>query len=326
MIREIILKEEKKYSLFLGCIIPNRYPFIERATRKVFNKLGITLLEMEGASCCPAPGVFRGFDIDSWLILGARNLSIAEENNTDIALMCNGCYGSLLEVNHILKTDPEKRAIVNSHLAKIGREFKGTIEVKHIIDILYNTIGVNKLKQRTKYARKEKLDLKVAVHYGCHLVKPAESRPWDCDVEEPIFFDELVEATGAKSLDYRDKYMCCGAGGGVRSAFKDVSLDMTKEKLNNMRDVGADAIITACPFCHLQFDLGQVEINSASKDLVIPKFNIPVIYYTQLLGLALGFTAEEVGLVKSKELAGVPPFISMEPILNKIGENIEIQS
>jgi heterodisulfide reductase subunit B len=318
------VKEQKKYSLFLGCIIPNRYPFIERATRKVFDKLGIELLEMEGASCCPAPGVFRGFDIESWLIVGARNITIAEENGTDIALMCNGCYGSLLEVNHILKTDPEKRAIVNSHLSKVGREFRGTIEVRHIIDILYNDIGLEKLQQRTKYGRKHKIDLNVAVHYGCHLVKPAGSRPWDCDVEEPRFLDELVEITGAKSLDYNDKNMCCGAGGGVRSAFKDVSLDMTKDKLINMKKAGAEAIITACPFCHLQFDLGQIEINSTSKDLVKPNFNIPVIYYTQLLGLALGFTANEVGLVKNKELAGVPPFISIDPVLNKIGENIEI--
>lgn len=318
------MKEKKKYSLFLGCIIPNRYPYIERATRKVFDKLGIELLEMEGASCCPAPGVFRGFDIESWLIVGARNITIAEENGTDIALMCNGCYGSLLEVNNILKTDPKKRAIVNSHLSKVGREFRGTIEVRHIIDILYNDFGLEKLQQRTKYGRKEKLDLNVAVHYGCHLVKPAASRPWDCDVEKPRFLDELVEITGAKSLDYTDKNMCCGAGGGVRSAFKDVSLDMTKDKLINMKKAGAEAIITACPFCHLQFDLGQIEINSSSKDLVKPNFNIPVIYYTQLLGLALGFTAEEVGLLKNKELTGVPPFISIDPVLTKIGENIEI--
>jgi len=317
------LKNLKKYSLFLGCIIPNRYPFIERATRKVFNKLGIELMEMEGASCCPAPGVFRGFDIESWLLIGARNLTIAEENNTDIALMCNGCYGSLLEVNHILKSDPEKRATINSHLAKVGREFKGTIEVKHIIDILYNDIGIDKLKQRTKYGRKERLDLNVAVHYGCHLVKPANSRPWDCNVEEPRFLDELVELTGCKSLDYKDKNMCCGAGGGVRSAYKDVSLDMTKEKLNNMREVGAETIITACPFCHLQFDLGQVEINSSSDGYINPNFDIPVIYYTQLLGLALGLSAEEVGLIKSKDLAAVPPFTPMEPVLKRIGEHVE---
>ena len=89
-----------RFALFLGCVIPNRYPFIERATRAVFEKFKIELIDMKGASCCPAPGVFRGFDIDTWLVVGARNITIAEELGVDIALMCNGCYGSLLEVNH----------------------------------------------------------------------------------------------------------------------------------------------------------------------------------------------------------------------------------
>ncbi len=130
--------EKLKYALFLGCVIPNRYPFIERATRSVFEKFNIELIDMEGASCCPAPGVFRGFDIDTWLVVGARNITIAEELGVDIALMCNGCYGSLLEVNHTLKHDKKKKEMVNEHLAKIGRKFKGTSEIRHVVDILYN--------------------------------------------------------------------------------------------------------------------------------------------------------------------------------------------
>ena len=127
----------KKYSLFLGCVIPNRYPFIEQATRNVFEKLGVDLIDMKGAACCPAPGVFRGFDIPTWLAIGARNICIAEENGADITLMCNGCYGSILEVNHTLKHDKEMRKKVNVHLAKIGKEFKGTVEVKHIVEVLH---------------------------------------------------------------------------------------------------------------------------------------------------------------------------------------------
>jgi heterodisulfide reductase subunit B len=315
-------KEKLKYSLFLGCVIPNRYPFIERATRSVFEKLDIDLVDMEGASCCPAPGVFRGFDITTWLVIGARNITIAEENGTDIALMCNGCYGSLLEVNHTLKHDKEKRKMVNEHLAKIGREYKGTVDIKHIIEVLYHDIGLEKIKNRTKYGRKEKLDLNVAVHYGCHLLKPGEIRPWDLEVEEPRFLDELVEVTGCISLDYKDKGMCCGAGGGVRGAFKEVSLDFTREKLENIVATGADAIVTVCPFCHLQLDLGQVEINNIFKDKIDAPFKIPVIYYTQLLGLALGMEPESLGLLKKHDLSGVPPFISVEPFLKKIGEEV----
>jgi heterodisulfide reductase subunit B len=311
-------KEKPKFSFFLGCVIPNRYPFIERATRSVFEKLNIELLDMESASCCPAPGVFRGFDIDTWLTVGARNITIAEQQGTDIALMCNGCFGSLLEVNHTLKHDKQKRIEINDHLSKIGREFKGNVNIRHIADIIYNDIGVDRIKSRTKYARKKPLNLKIAVHYGCHLIKPSEIRPWDQESERPRFLDELVEAMGCESVEYKDKFMCCGAGGGVRGAFKEVSLDFTKEKLVNIRASGADAILTACPFCHLQLDLGQVEVNGTFKDKISQPFKIPVIYLTQLLGLALGMNLEELGLIKNPDLAGVPPFIPVEPMLAKI--------
>ncbi|MFX0211753.1 MAG: CoB--CoM heterodisulfide reductase subunit B [Candidatus Hodarchaeota archaeon] len=313
-------KEKQKFALFLGCVIPNRYPFIERATRSVFEKLDITLVDMDGASCCPAPGVFRGFDIDTWLVVGARNITIAEQLGVDIALMCNGCYGSLLEVNHTLKHNKEKLKMVNKHLAKIGREFKGTVKIRHIVDILYNDVTVDKIKNRTKYGRKQPLNLNLAVHYGCHLTKPGDTRPWNQEVEDPRFLDELVEISGCKSVDYKDKHMCCGAGGGVRGAFKEISLDFTREKLENIAASGADAIVTVCPFCHLQLDLGQLEVNSIFKDDISAHFRIPVLYYTQLLGLAMGMSLEDLGLIKSPDLTGVPPFIPLSPLLTKIGE------
>jgi len=310
-----------KFALFLGCVIPNRYPFIERATKNVFKKLKIELVDMEGASCCPAPGVFRGFDIDTWLVIGARNITIAEELGVDIAIMCNGCYGSLLEVNHTLKNDKEKKRMVNEHLAKIGKEFKGTAEIRHVLDIMYHDIGPEKIRNRTKYGRKVPLNLNLALHYGCHLTKPSDIRPWDKQVENPTFFDELVEISGCKSLNYKDKLMCCGAGGGVRGAFKELSLDYTREKLENISAAKADAIVTCCPFCHLQFDLGQVEVNNIFKDKISAPFNIPVLYFTQLIGLAMGMKAEELGLIRSPKLKGVPPFTPVKPILTKIGES-----
>ena len=313
-------KDKLKFALFLGCVIPNRYPMIERATRSVFEKFNIELIDMEGASCCPAPGVFRGFDIDTWLVVGARNITIAEELGVDIALMCNGCYGSLLEVNHTLKNDKKKLKMVNEHLAKIGREFKGTSEIRHVVDILYHDVGVQTIQNRTKYGRKPPLHLKLALHYGCHLLKPSETRPWDQKVEKPTFFDELVEVSGCKSIDYKDKFLCCGAGGGVRGAFKELSLDYTREKLENISDSGAEVIITACPFCHLQLDLGQLEVNNIFKDKISGPFKFPVMYFTQLLGLALGMSKEELGLVRSPDLKGVPPFTPLRPVLKKIGE------
>jgi heterodisulfide reductase subunit B len=311
--------DKMKFALFLGCVIPNRYSFIESATKSVFEKLNIELIEMDGASCCPAPGVFRGFDIDTWLVIGARNITIAEELGLDIALMCNGCYGSLLEVNHTLKHDKKKLKMVNEHLAKIGREFKGTSKIRHVVDILYHDVGVEKIQNRTKYGRKSPLNLKLALHYGCHLTKPSDIRPWNQESEKPTFFDELVEVSGCKSLDYKDKFLCCGAGGGVRGAFKELSLDYTREKLENMTEAGADVIITACPFCHLQLDLGQIEVNNIFKDKISAPFKIPVMYFTQLLGLAFGMEPEELGLIRSPDLKGVPPFVPLKPVLKKIG-------
>ncbi|MFX0099600.1 MAG: CoB--CoM heterodisulfide reductase subunit B [Candidatus Hodarchaeota archaeon] len=317
------MAENRKYSLFLGCVIPNRYPFIEKASRNVLKELDIELVELFGATCCSAPGVFRSFDINSWMVTAARNLTIAEDLGVDIISMCNGCYGTLLEVNHTLKHNEEKKKYVNEHLAKIGREFKGTINVKHIIEVLYKDIGIEAIKKKIKRVKTSKLDLDIAVHYGCHILKPSGIRPWDNEVEDPRFVDELVEITGCRSLDYRDKRMCCGAGGGVRTAKKGTSLTFTLEKLKNIRKVKADAIVTTCPFCHLQYDLGQLEINSMFLNEIKEPFRIPVIYYTQLLGLALGLDTESVGLTVQHELTGVPPFTSLGPVLAKIGGQIE---
>jgi heterodisulfide reductase subunit B len=306
----------RDYDYYLGCVGPNRYPQIEAATQLVFQKVGINLHDMKGASCCPAPGVFRSFDIPTWLAIAARNITIAEQDKRDIAVICNGCFGTLLEANHIMQTEADKRKSTNAVLAKVNREFKGTSKVRHILDILYNDIGVNAVAD---LAVNPLRGIKVAVHYGCHLLKPSAIRPWGKN-ERPRFFDELVEATGAESVDYKDKYMCCGAGGGVRTVVKDISLDFTREKLANMKEAGVDCVVDACPFCHLQFDLGQVEI----KQIFQQEYNIPVLYYTQLLGLAMGLSPYDLGLLPTADKpAGTSPFTSTKPFMDKVLANMK---
>jgi len=309
-------EKQKKLAFFLGCVIPNRYPMVETSIKRVFAEFDYELLDMKGAGCCPAPGVFRSFDIDTWLVLAARNISIAEELGTDIVTGCNGCYGTLLEANHILTHNVSKREKVNQHLGKIGKEFRGTIRVRHIIEVFYNDIGVQAVKDKIRY----RLPLKVAAHAGCHLVKPAGIRPWGGKTENFTAFDELIESTGAESVDYNEKNMCCGAGGGLRSAMKEVALDFTREKLEGIRQAGADIICVCCPFCEMQFDLGQVEINTIFKDLNSSgqPFQIPVIYYTQLLGLALGINPHDLGLIVNHNLKSVPPYTPIDPFLHKL--------
>lgn len=287
--------------MFLGCVIPNRYPGIELAMRNVAPTLGIELKDMEGASCCPAPGVFKSFHQPTWLALAARNLVIAETLGIDIVTLCNGCYGSLKEANEILKVDSSKRDEVNKILRDFNKEFKGAINVKHFVEVVYSEIGPEKLRGLIK----KPLNLNVAIQYGCHLLKPTKYRSVK-STERPKFLDELVEALGSKSVPYRDKMMCCGAGGGVKASNPDVSLDMAKEKLENMKKAGAECIITPCAFCHLQFDRGQVDIrNKLGVD-----FNIPVLHYVQFLGLALGLKPEKLGLYSNA--------VSVDSVLKKL--------
>lgn len=271
---------------FLGCIMNNRYPGIEKATRQLFDALDIELKDMEGASCCPAPGVFGSFDEKTWASIAARNLSIAEDMGMDIMTECNGCFGSLTECNHMLKESEDKKAEINEVLSEVGKEFKGTTEVKHFAQILRDDVGYEKLASLIE----KPLDLNVAVHYGCHFLKPTAEIGIEEQAEDPSILDDLVEITGAKSVPYEDKMMCCGAGGGLRARDKDVTTSYTKEKLDHMTAAGVDAIVNVCPFCHMQFDVGQVEVNEKYGT----DFALPVFHLAQLYGLAMGLSAEEL--------------------------------
>ncbi|MFX1354856.1 MAG: CoB--CoM heterodisulfide reductase subunit B, partial [Promethearchaeota archaeon] len=288
-----------KYGLFLGCVIPNRYPMIEASIRSVFDFLGAELVDLPGASCCPAPGVFRAFHIPTWLVIAARNISIAEQIGANPLTGCNGCYGTLRDAWVELEHEPEMKKFVQKELTKIGRTYKGNLEPKHVVQALYLDMGLDHLRDHIKYKFQ---DLKVAVHYGCHIIKPSDKRPWKGECEDPTFLDEIVELTGAKSISYKDKFMCCGAGGAVRTAVKEVSADFTREKLMNMREAGADIVVDCCPFCHLQLDLGQMEANGIYKDMIGEPLKIPVVYITQLLGLSFGIDPNRLGLLKNHEL------------------------
>lgn len=292
-----------RYACFLGCVIPNRYPGIEASTLKILRDFGVEAVDLPGASCCPAPGVFGSFDLKTWLALAARNLCLAEKTGDNIMTMCNGCYGSLQEANHLLKENRVLREKINSILSPM--EFKGTINVKHQVEIFTNDIGLEKIKASIK----KPLDgLRVAVHYGCHFLKPTEVRCHG-SAERPKILDALVEVTGAQSIEYRDKMMCCGFGGGMRARDTEVALDITREKLTNMVNAGVDCVVNACASCHLEFDRGQTEIQHAFGDV----FNVPVLYYTQLLGLALGINPHDLGMLRQN--------IPVDPVLNKIGGN-----
>lgn len=274
-----------KVSLFWGCLVPNRYPGIEAATGLVLDKLGIGHSELEGASCCPAPGLFQSFNKRAWLALSARNLSLAEEKGDVLLTVCNGCFASLYDANELMK-DEEVRDDTNELLAEIGRKYSGNVSVRHITEFLYRDVGIEHISEKVE----KRLRLKAAVHYGCHLLRPRAKRALG-SIDRPVFFDRLVEATGASSIEWEGKNACCGAGGGVRSAMGNVALEMTEYKLKRIKKAGADCIVDACPFCHLQFDVSQKELSSKGIE-----YRIPVLHLTQLLAVAFGADPVSAGL------------------------------
>jgi len=281
-------KELIRYSFFVGCVTPNREAAYEISTRRVCKELGIELLEMEGANCCGLP--IDMVSHEASLALAARNLTIAEEMGHDIFTICTGCTGVLTKANSLLKTDRETREHVNAELAEIGREFKGEIEVKHLIRSLVEDYGLNNLKKRIKRPLKK---LRIAGHYGCHMLMPSKYLHFD-DPGNPHFLNELIELTGAELVRYDGERDCCGAV--IIAVTTDLPTNLVATKLHNVKKAGADALTTICPSCHLQYDGNQ----GAAEKTYEEKFDIPVLHYPQLLGLALGIPPEELAFDELK--------------------------
>ncbi len=273
---------ELKYLMFLGCAVPYRVASYEISARKVLQKLGVELVEMPEFSCCGLP--MDPVSHEMMILLAARNLALAEKQDTNILTLCPGCAGTLKKVNKMLKDDKALREEINSHLKEAGLEFKGTIGVKHILQALREDIGIERIR---KAVTKPLTMLKVAEHVGCHLLRPKEYVGFD-DPEDPESLKVLIEATGATCLDYMDETECCGAPSvGINDA---IPLQLTRDKLNHIKAVDAEALITICAFCHMMYDTNQPRIERMSNET----YGIPVLHYPQLLGLAMGIPPEEL--------------------------------
>ncbi len=270
-----------KYAFFTGCLIPAREPQYENSVRKIAPVLDVELVDMEGANCC-APFSIQSLDYDGWLALAARNLCIAENMGLNILTLCNDCYESLLMTNLILKGNKETREKINNILSDVGLEWKGKTDVKIFSDVLYEDVGLMKVKNAVKRPFN---GLKVAVQPGCHLSKPKKIH---FGTKKGIMvLDELVETTGAESVLYEKKEACCG--GPLRGVNDDVAVQVAKQKLDSMKSAGVDGIVTVCPFCYLELDMGQVELARHAKQ----EYNLPVVTFAELLRMAMGMNLED---------------------------------
>ncbi|MBW2616987.1 MAG: CoB--CoM heterodisulfide reductase iron-sulfur subunit B family protein [Deltaproteobacteria bacterium] len=284
-----------KYAFFLGCTIPARSRNYELSARKVADKLDIELVDVKEFICCGFP--IKASDQKSSEIMAAYNLCLAQEKNLDILTLCSSCGSALTEVAHHLSEDGNARDEVNEHLAGAGLKYEGNVKVRHLARVLFEDIGADKIKE---HFQKELSDLKIAIHYGCHYLKPSDIYDGFDEVEAPRSLDELVKITGAKVIDYQGKKKCCG--GPVLPVDENVALSVTKEKLDNIAVTDANAMCLVCPFCSVMYDSNQKSIESEYDT----SYNLPVLYLTQLLGLAMGFDRKALGLninvVKTKKL------------------------
>jgi len=273
-----------EYKMFAGCTIGNRIPFIEASSRKVFDKLGIKTSDAAFA-CCPDPVGFHAVDHTSWLTMGARNLTLAEAEGKDIISLCNGCFQTLKLVNSELIDSDHERKKINEILSKVGREFKGSINVKHFVEVLHD-YGPEKIKE---FVTHDFSGLKIACHTGCHYNRPSEIIQTD-DPMEPKKLRELVAATGATPVAYEEEFICCGTG--VGNAEPEIGNQMLANKLSSAIKAGADAIVAICPACFQQLDTNQKKAGAQSNNT----FNIPILYLTELYALAFGFNPDDLGL------------------------------
>jgi len=276
----------KEYALFRGCFIPVRLPQVEKVTYKVFNELGIRLTNIDDFTCCPEPVGVGIVDKLTWLSIAARNLAVAEENNLNIMTICNGCTYTLRNATHELNQNKPLFDKVNESISDTGHSYKGKVKVSHFVEVLKNEVGLKKLKNSVKYPL---TGLSVATHTGCHILSPKEVMQFD-DPFDPTVLDELVAVLGATPVDYDLKTMCCGwtlmTYGAREGAYK-----LLGDKIGNMKKAKADCATVICPQCFYQFDMGQWI--ASRKD--IPQYNLPVLFYLQLLGLAMGFDLEDIG-------------------------------
>jgi heterodisulfide reductase subunit B len=268
------MAKAEEYKMFQGCLIGNRLPFIEASARKVLDKLGIKTSDAPFA-CCPDPVGFNAVDHTSWLAMGARNLTIAEEEGKSIVSLCNGCFQTLKAVNHELNHDDHEKEKINKILKTVGREYRGTIMVKHFVEVLYD-LGADKIKENIV---RDLSGLKIACHTGCHY-----------NPMEPVKLRELVAATGATPIEYAEEMLCCGAG--VGNMEEEPSMQVLANKFTSALNAGAEAFVVVCPACFQQMDTNQKKASTQSNKT----FNIPILYLTELMALAFGENPDDLGL------------------------------
>jgi heterodisulfide reductase subunit B len=275
-----------RYAYFPGCSIHASAKEYEMAAQAVNKRLDIEFVEIPEWNCCGSIDAVHAYNPLLSVSLAARNLALAEAMNMDIVTLCSACFFTLSRANNVLREDAVMKTKVDKALDSAGLKYAGGVKVRHYLDILTNDVGLGKIRQQVKASLK---GLKVAPYYGCLVVRPAGIQKFD-DAEHPMSMDRIIEALGAEAVYYQDKTRCCGASLVITD--EDVMLEMAKSPLLTAKNAQADCIVTPCPMCHFNLDAKQKDIESHFKIDI----GLPVLYITQLIGLAFGLSPKELGL------------------------------
>jgi heterodisulfide reductase subunit B len=273
----------KEFAYFPGCSLEKIGLSYHNSALETTSKLGIQLNELEDWNCC---GATTYFHVDELLAntLCARNLAMAEKLNLDLVAPCSACYKNSYFTNKHLKEDEDLFDHINYALEADDLRFSGTIEVKHLMEVFVKDVGFEKIKEKVTQPLE---GLKVAPYYGCQILRPQKDHE---EVEKAEFFEELLVAIGADPIDFPLKLKCCG--GSLLISNRLAALSMVRNLLKNASDHGADVIATACPLCQVNLECYQPQVNQEFGT----SFNIPVVYFTQLIGLALGVQGKKLGI------------------------------
>ena len=268
------------YAFFPGCSMEGTAHDYQKSTLAVSQALGLELPEIPGWICCGSTSAHQTSHLLA-VALPAKNLAAAQGQT--VAVGCAACYSRLKIANFEIANNPETRKSVAGVL---GQDYDGQTEILHLLEIMARDVGMEKIAARVQHPLK---GLKVVTYYGCLLTRPPEATKFD-DPENPTLMDRVMEAAGATVLAWPHKTECCGAGYSITDV--DIVKRLTREILAMAKTAGAECIVTACPMCQMNLDLRQKDTEKAAGQT----FDLPVFYFTQLLGLAFGLSRKELGL------------------------------
>jgi heterodisulfide reductase subunit B len=272
-----------KLAMYPGCFMQTEQYLCEMSLRSILPVLDVELLDLKNLSCCGEP--FKSVNQLVTIYLSARNIAIAEQSGLDLFAPCPGCNLSLCECKHVLNNNPEMKERINASLASENLRYEGSITIMQTLELLYDHIGIETIMQHVKRPIK---NIKMALHYGCKIIRPSEiGRP--VDSENPRKMDEILNAIGIETPDYPERLDCCGAT--LLSNLPEIPLTKTGQKLKAIQEQGFHAMVTECPWCHKMYDAKQ----SRAGEAVGTQLHVPVIYLSQLLGIAFGLDPEKLG-------------------------------